>query len=60
MVERIEVYQRLTLRGKRWFWRVKAANNRIIAIGGEGFHNMADAAHIADSVTGNRLRIDYL
>lgn len=24
-------------RGRRWYWRVRAGNNRIIAIGGEPF-----------------------
>lgn len=52
---RIEIYQRLTIRGKRWFWRVRSANNRIVAIGGEGFHNFMDAVEIADKVTGHHL-----
>ncbi len=57
-MERIEVYSRRTLRGRRWYWRVKAANNHVTAIGGEGFHNMDDAVYMADKVTGNRLPID--
>lgn len=24
-------------RGRRWYWRIRAGNNRIIAIGGEPF-----------------------
>ena len=50
----IELYLRLTIRGRRWFWRVRAANNKIVATGGEGFHNFMDAVEIADKVTGHR------
>jgi len=37
-----EIYHRLTWKGWRFFWRLRAKNNRIIAIGGEGFHNRGD------------------
>jgi hypothetical protein len=53
--ERIELFHRLTIRGRRWFWRVRAANSRIVAIGGEGYVNYMDALEIADKVTGHRL-----
>ncbi len=57
----IQVYEKRNWRGrKQWYWRLKGGNHAIIAIGGEGFNNMGDAAHIADDVTGNRYRIDYL
>lgn len=60
-MERIEIYRRRSWKGKRqWYWRVKAANNRVTAIGGEGFNSMGDAAHIAFQVTGERLPIEYL
>lgn len=39
---RFEIYRRLTLVGKRWFWRLKAENHEIIA-SGEGYRNLADA-----------------
>jgi uncharacterized protein YegP (UPF0339 family) len=37
-----EIYHRLTMCGWRFFWRLRAANHRIIAVGGEGFHNKGD------------------
>lgn len=55
---RIELYRRLTLRGKRWFWRVRAYNGNIVAIGGEGYHNFTDALEVAENVTGHRLDYD--
>ena len=33
----------LTSPGGRWRWRLRAANNRDIANGGEGYHNREDA-----------------
>lgn len=44
---RIELFPRYTLRGKRWFFRVKANNNEIIATS-EGYHNLADARKTAN------------
>jgi hypothetical protein len=55
---KIEIYRRLTIRGHRWFWRVRASNNRIVAIGGEGYHNFMDAIYTANNVTGHRLPYD--
>lgn len=43
-----EIYHRLTIRGWRFFWRLRAANHRIIAVGGEGFHNKGDVLAIID------------
>lgn len=40
---RFELYQRRTLRGLRWFWRLRGDNRRIVAIGGDGYFNKADA-----------------
>jgi len=34
---RFEYFVSSTTDGPRWFWRLKAANGQIIAIGGEGF-----------------------
>jgi uncharacterized protein YegP (UPF0339 family) len=28
-----------------WYWRTRAANGEIVAVGGEGYHNYADAVH---------------
>lgn len=39
---RIEVYRRVTIYGRRWFWRIVAKNGKKIATGGEGFHNRLD------------------
>lgn len=40
---------------KEWYWRLKAANNRVIAVGGEGFKTKQGAVHgiyaVADYVT---------
>jgi uncharacterized protein YegP (UPF0339 family) len=41
-----EIYRTLTLYGKRWFWRLRGANHRIIAVGGEGFANRTDVLSI--------------
>lgn len=38
-----EFYRTLTIRGRRWFWRARARNGRIIAVGGEGYANLKDA-----------------
>lgn len=37
----IQIFSRRTLRGKRWFFRVRAANGKTIAQS-EGYHNRAD------------------
>ncbi len=33
-----------------WRWRLKAANNEIIAVSGEGYRNKADCLHGIDLV----------
>jgi uncharacterized protein YegP (UPF0339 family) len=43
---RIEVYRDT---GGHWRWRAKAPNGRVVADGGEGYHNKADLlATLAD------------
>ena len=37
----------------QWYWRLVAANGQIIAIGGEGYFNRADAVHGIQLVRGN-------
>lgn len=39
---RFQLYRRLTLRGYRWYWRLRAANHEIIAQS-EGYARKADA-----------------
>lgn len=40
---KFQVYSRRGIFGRQWYWRLRAGNNRVIAVGGEGFHNKADA-----------------
>lgn len=41
---RFQVYRRLSLRGWRWYWRLRAENNKIIASGqSSGFLRKIDA-----------------
>lgn len=39
---KFELYPRLTWRGRRWFWRLRARNGRIVAVG-EGYRHRLDA-----------------
>ena len=41
---KFEVYARPTLRGRRWFWRLRAGTGEIIATS-EGYRNRLDALH---------------
>ncbi len=43
---KLEIFSRRTLRGKRWFFRVRAANGEIIAHS-ESYHNRADCVATA-------------
>lgn len=48
--DHFEVYPRLTLFfGRQWFWRLRAANGRIIA-SGEGYRDKADALRAVELV----------
>lgn len=47
-----EIYRQLTLRGRRWAWRLKARNGEIIAHG-ESYHNKADMLDAIDLVRGS-------
>jgi uncharacterized protein YegP (UPF0339 family) len=42
-----ELYQATN---KQWYWRLKSANHQIVATGGEGYVNKADALHGIDLV----------
>ena len=37
----------------QWRWRLVAANNRIIAASGEGYHNKSDCQHAISLVKGS-------
>ena len=37
----------------QWRWRLMAANNRIIANSGEGYHNQSDCLHAINLVKGS-------
>lgn len=49
---RIEIFSRLGLLGKRWYFRVRAANGKVIA-SSEGYHNRKDARSTAASLRDN-------
>lgn len=38
---------------KQWYWRLRADNNRIIAVAGEGYNNLQDCLHAIDLVKGS-------
>lgn len=38
-----EHYQ--SAKNKKWYWRLKASNGKIIADGGQGYDNKADCLH---------------
>lgn len=43
---KIEIFQRLSLKGKRWHFRVRADNGKIVAQS-EAYHNRSDAVSTA-------------
>lgn len=49
---KFEVYSTLTLKGRRWRWRLRAANGRKVAHSGEDYHNRADAVSAVVLVKG--------
>lgn len=46
---RFEIYSRRTIKGRRWYWRLRAANREIIA-SGEGYNHRAGALCAIDLV----------
>ncbi len=42
MAMRFQLYRRATLRGMKWFWRLRAKNGEIVAQG-EGYSRLIDA-----------------
>lgn len=55
-VEHVHVYRGFSVRGRRWYWRRRSANGRVIAIGGEGYHNLSDCLNMAHHVNGSDVR----
>lgn len=53
---RFQTFRRLTLKGFRYFWHLKAGNGEIIAHG-EGYHNKADALHAIELVQGSGIAV---
>ena len=43
----------------QWRWRLVAANNKIIANSGEGYHNKADCQHAIRLVKGSSVSPVY-
>ncbi len=48
---RIELFDRLTWRGRRYYWRAVAKNGQTVAIGGEGYNSAAKRDHGLDVAT---------
>lgn len=48
---RFEVFQRRTLRGLRWFFRLRADNGQIVAAS-EAYHNYQDMIDTIHSIRG--------
>lgn len=40
-------------RNDEWYWRLRAANGQIIAVGGEGYKNKADCLRGIELVKGS-------
>ena len=55
---KIEIFKR---KDKKWSWRVRAANGQILATDGhQGYENLGDARHTAETVTANQLVVHLL
>ncbi len=50
---KFQVYSRIGLRGRRWYWRLRAANGEIIAQG-EAYANKTDAIYAVRLVMSTR------
>lgn len=46
---RFQIYSRLTLLGRRWYWRLRARNGEMIA-SGEGYNRKEDCRHAVSLV----------
>lgn len=46
-----EVFRRMTFRGRRWFWHLKAKNHEIVCSGqSSGYANKGDVLKILDKI----------
>ena len=46
-----KIWRAWTLRGRRWFWHLRARNGRIVASGeSSGFHNLGDVKDIIEKI----------
>lgn len=46
-----EVFRRMTFRGRRWFWHLKARNHEIVCSGqSSGYANKGDVLRIIDKI----------
>lgn len=53
---RFQIYTRLTLRGRRYFWRLKAGNGEIVAQGHtRGYSRRIDAEYAVELVQGSAI-----
>ncbi len=60
---RFQIYSRWTIFGRRWHWRLVAANNRIVAQGDtSGYHNKGDCVDAIEHVreTGLKTMVEDL
>lgn len=45
------IFRRMTFRGRRWFWHLRAGNNEIVCSGqSSGYANKADVLKIIDKI----------
>lgn len=46
-----EIFRRMTFRGRRWYWHLKARNHEIVCSGqSSGYANKADVLKIIDKI----------
>lgn len=56
---RFQIYRRLTLRGYRYFWRMRSVRNgQVVATGGESYHNLGDVTEIVGKIQLNAALAD--
>ena len=54
----LEVYRTRSLRrSQRWAWRAIHSNGNIIATGGEGYYDMAEAGRMGEDVLGGHYSV---
>jgi uncharacterized protein YegP (UPF0339 family) len=59
MDAKVQIYRRRNWRGKLlWYWRVRARNGRIVAVGGEGYVDKSHAKDMAGEVTDCQFQLE--